>query len=221
MVDGVNRWVRNIGFVGIVFVVLWVLGFFLAIDTPDYDAANSEWVDHFADEDNRATMILGAFSFVLAGLALVWFVALAYESLRSREADEHDAPPPLLLASGVATAAFQVVGIMIVASMAAALSFAPDFDVVPNGELLKVVEQIGIGLLLVPGGWSAALFVAALSMAARNRGMLPSWLTTAGFVVAVLLLASVAFIPFFLFPLWMIVVSIVIIQKRDTAAVGV
>lgn len=214
MAQAVGRWARNMGFVGVVFVVLWVLGFFVGSDTPDYDATDQEWISWFADADNRGAMVLGAFSFVLSGLALVWFVALAYESLRTRTA-EQDAPPALLLVSGAATAIFQTLGVMIASSMGAALSFAPDFDTVPSADVLRSTEQIGIGILLVPGGWSAALFVAALTMAARRTAMLPGWLTTAGFVVAALLLASVAFIPVLLFPLWMLVVSVVIIQRRD------
>ena len=38
---------------GIAFAVLFVAGIFLGTDTPDYDAADSEWTDWFNDSGNR------------------------------------------------------------------------------------------------------------------------------------------------------------------------
>jgi uncharacterized protein (DUF58 family) len=45
---------------------------------------------------------------------------------------------------------------------------------------------------------------------------LPGWLTIAGYVVAVLQLAGGLFLPFVLFLLWMLVVSIVLLRRRAT-----
>ena len=38
--------------------------------------------------------------------------------------------------------------------------------------------------------------------------MLPRWLVTAGFVVAVILVFSLAFIPMVVFPLWVLAIAI-------------
>ena len=43
--------------------------------------------------------------------------------------------------------------------------------------------------------------------------ILPGWLTIAGYVVAVLQLAAALFLPFALFPLWVLVVSIVLLRR--------
>ena len=67
--------------------------------------------------------------------------------------------------------------------------------------------------MLVAGALSAGLFTATASYAARRDAILPGWLTIAGYVVAVLQLAAGLFFPFVLFPLWVLVVSIVLLRR--------
>lgn len=214
MVDGqAGNLLRQIGIVGVVFVVLFVAGFLLGSGTPAYDAPDQEWTEWFDDDGNRTAAIIGGLLAVLASLALIGFSALVATVLR--DLDRRTAAA-LVLTSGTAAAVLLAVGTLIASSMAAALTFAPDYDEIPSAELLKAIEQIGIGIWLVGGGWTAGLFTAAVSAGARGTALFAGWLVTAGFVVAALLLLSFFFLPLLLFPLWMLVVSILLLRSGTT-----
>jgi hypothetical protein len=77
-------------------------------------------------------------------------------------------------------------------------------------ETLRTTESLGIAVLLMVGGLVAALMLAAVSLAARGTEALPNWLVTAGFVVAVILLGSVMFIPMVVLLLWVLAVAITV-----------
>jgi hypothetical protein len=83
----------------------------------------------------------------------------------------------------------------------------------PAGDIAQQLEGLGFGTLLIPGALAAGVFVAAASAACRQVGALPAWLTIAGFVVAVLQLIGVFFLPFALFVLWVLVASIVLLAR--------
>lgn len=74
---------------------------------------------------------------------------------------------------------------------------------------LRDLDNIGQALLLMTGALSAGAFIASACHAARRSVVFPAWLATAGYVVAVLQLAGPFFFPFVLFPLWVLVASIV------------
>lgn len=214
MTDGTDGR-RILGILAVVFAILFVGGFIVGMDTPDYDAADGKWTSWFADEDNQTAAVGGIVAATLSSLVLVWFSALVASTLRSRLPDE--GIPMLVLASGITAGVTLGIGRVIASSMGAALALAPDFDVVPSAELLRSVEQIGIGVMLMVGGWSAALFVTALAAAARRSALLPAWLGTTGYVVGGLLLLSVFFLPLLLLPLYMLVAGVILFTSSDRA----
>jgi hypothetical protein len=87
---------------------------------------------------------------------------------------------------------------------------------VPPGEFSRQFDQIGFALLLVAGALAAGMFTGVASYLARGSGTLPGWLTGAGYVVAVLQLAAALFFPFALFPLWVLIASIVLVRRGAT-----
>jgi hypothetical protein len=74
--------------------------------------------------------------------------------------------------------------------------------------------QAGMGCLLVGGVYSFALAIFLLSVHAARHAALPRWQTTAGLVVAVLLLTAVAAMPAFLLPLWTVFVGLTVGTRR-------
>ena len=188
---------------GIAFVVLFVGGF-LTFPTPSDNKDTVKWEGWWNDSGHRVAAIIGAYLIVLGVLAFVWFAW----NLRSR-----------LMGSGLmvtfaslfVAAAF--VSVMVRASIAGSKQFGD--TPVPTGEFSRQFDQIGFGLLLVPGALCAGAFVALASYYARQRTMLPGWLTVAGYVVAVLQLAGALFFPFVLFPLWVLVLSIVMLKRES------
>lgn len=219
MVEERTRVTQQAGVLGLAFVVLFVAGFVVGGDTPAYDAPDQEWTDWFDDSGNRSLYVVGSFLIVLASLALLSFAVLVSTLLRDRGSDRGPWAS-LALASGTATATFIILAALITGAMAAALTLAPDFDQVPSADVLKAIEQVGFGILLVGGGWTAAVFVATVSAAARGTGLLAGWLVTTGFVVAAVLILSFLFLPFFLFHLWVLVVSILLLRSPRAAGAG-
>jgi hypothetical protein len=72
---------------GIVFVVLMLTGAFFVIDVPAPDASTQEIAGYLADSGNHTRNIVGAYLWVLGGLAFLGFVAGLRAVLRRAEGD--------------------------------------------------------------------------------------------------------------------------------------
>lgn len=190
---------------GIAFFVLFVAGF-LAFPMPENDSSTGAWARWWTDSGHRTGAIVGAYLMVLGLLAFIWFAW----SLRDRLGQGG----ALMFTFGSIFAAIALVSVMIRASIAGSKTFgdAP----VPSGAFAQQFDQIGFGLLLVASALAAGLFVGIASYEARKSGILPGWLTIAGYVVGVLQLASAIFFPFVLFVLWVLVAAIVLVRRGNT-----
>jgi uncharacterized membrane protein YhaH (DUF805 family) len=208
--EGRNRWGA---IAGLVFFVLFVLGFILSGGTPEYDASDREWVEWFEDDGNTDLQVVSMFLLVAAALALLCFLAVLTRRLRATNRPEL---VNLAIGAGLVLAAMIIVGGIAMAQVSAAITFGDDYPI-PNADVLRQSEQIGFGVALLGGGWAAALLVGVASLAARGTDLLPRWLVTAGYVAAVLLLVSVFFIPLALLPLWVLAVSIVMLRRPAAA----
>ena len=81
---GPGRLARLLALSGIVFAVLLLFGWFLSAgDTPDYMAANEDWIDW--TEDNGSRSGIGAFLMLLAGFVFLHFAGTIREVLGSAE----------------------------------------------------------------------------------------------------------------------------------------
>lgn len=197
---------------GLAFIVLLVLGVFL-MGTPDSNAPATEWASYFSDSGNRTQSIISAYLLVLAGLAFIVFLW----ALRPEFGDPVGIPALLLhisMASGIAFAMLLMAGGLATGAIAGSISFgdAP----VPDGNFAREFEQLGTGLILLPGGLAAALSVAALSCASLLEDAWPRWLGIVGIVAAIVLLFSVAFIPLIALPLWTLIVAIELVARHPT-----
>jgi hypothetical protein len=196
---------------GIVFVVLFVVGFGV-FSTPSSNNAShtAQWQHWWADSGHRTQAIIGTYLMVLGLLAFVAFLW----ALRSRLGDGGGLAKSFgMLFTGVA-----LVGVMVRATIPGAKVFGS--TPVPGSDFARLFDQIGFAVLLVAGALAAGLFVIVASHSARQGGALPGWLTIAGYIVGVLQIIAAFFIPFLLFLLWVLIVSIVLIRHRDGAAAG-
>jgi len=191
---------------GVVFVVLFVAGF-MVFSTPSSNKDTAKWQRWWTDGGHRVTAVIGAYLIVLGVLAFVWFLW----SLRDRLADGGGP----MLTFGTLFVAMVLVSTLLRAAIPGAKMFGN--VPVPSGDLARQFDNLGFGLLLVAGALSAGAFTAFASYAARREAVLPSWLTAAGYVVAVLQLIAGIFFPFVLFVLWVLVVSIVLLRRGATA----
>ncbi|HUP75535.1 MAG TPA: hypothetical protein VM282_21005 [Acidimicrobiales bacterium] len=207
-----NRWP---GLFGIAFAVLFVLGMLLLTNTPDYDAPDQEWTEWFDDGGNRAQQIIGLAALILAALAFIPFLVHVIRGLRSRY-QTGDAPT-IALVSGALFATLLVMGAVVTAT--GSLSVEIGDIPIPAPDVLRWAEQAGYGFVLGAGGWAASVAIGVISWTARRTALFPTWLTTAGWVAAVLLIASTLFIPIVVLPLWVLTVSVVLLRAPASAPI--
>ena len=195
---------------GIVFVVLFVAGF-IAFPTPSDNKDTLKWQQWWTDSGHRAGAIIGAYLMVLGLLAFVWFMWSLNHRLQDRGG--------MMITFGSLFVAFAMISALVRASIPGAKQFGS--VPVPSGDFARQFDQIGFGVLLVAGALTAGAFLATASYLARRDHVLPGWLTIVGFVVGVLQLAAALFLPFVLFPLWVLIASIALLARSSRTETGV
>jgi hypothetical protein len=193
---------------GIAFVVLFVAGF-LTFTTPDNDASQAKWDGWWNSGSHRAAAIVGAYLMVLGALAFVGFMWNLCQRFRARGG--------MATTFGGLFVALASVSALIRAAIPGGKQFG-SMDV-PTGGWANQFDNIGQGLLLVAGSLSAGAFLIAASYWSQRFSVLPNWLSVSGYVVGVLQLAGALFFPFVLFPIWVLVTSI-LLMTRDAKAIS-
>lgn len=195
---------------GIAFVVLFVAGF-LVFTTPNTSKAKDtvKWQNWWSDSGHRTTAVIGAYLMVLGLLAFVWFLSNLRDRLPSGGG--------LVVTFGSIFVAMGLVSALVRAAIPGGKIFA-DTPVPVHSEFARQFDNIGAAILFVAGGLAAGAFLIALSYLARQSGLLPGWLTIAGFVVGVLQLAAGLFFPFVLFFLWVLVAAIILVRRSGATA---
>ncbi len=185
------------GISGIVFVVLFVVGFLMTTDTPDGNASNREWLKYFRDSGNRRMLVIGALIFAVALIGFLVFLGVLRERLRN---------------------AAVVVFALGQGSVAAGVQFG-DNPVPRDADIMRTLTSVGFGAMLVFGAASAGLLVITTSVAGGRAGLLSRWLVVTGYVVGVIVIVGgLIFFPFVLFVLWVLAVSIVMLRGSGAAA---
>ncbi len=188
---------------GIAFFVLFVVGF-VVFPTPDNGKDTAKWARWWTDSGHRAGAVVGAYLMVLGVLAFVWFMWGLNQRLRE--------PNGVMITFGSLFVGLALVSALVRAAIPGGKVFG-DTPVPAGADLARQLDNTGFAVLLVAGALAAGAFVATASYLARRDAILPGWLTISGYVVAVLQLVAGLFFPFVLFPLWVLVVSIVLLRR--------
>jgi hypothetical protein len=190
---------------GIAFFVLFVAGF-IVFPTPSNGKDTAKWARWWTDSGHRTAAVIGAYLMVLGLLAFVWFMWGLDQRLRHRSG--------MMMTFGSLFVGLALISALVRAAIPGGNVFG-DTPVPAGADLARQFDNIGFGVLLVAGALSAGAFVATASYLARRDAILPGWLTVAGYVVAVLQLVGGFFFPFALFPLWVLVASIVLLRRES------
>ena len=167
---------------GIIFVVLMLVGATFVSDVPKGDASAQEIANYLTDSGNHTRNIIGAYLWVLGGLAFLGFVAGLRSVLRRAEGDPGTLSN-LVFGAGVVFTAVWSVSAATIASVAYAVEFSDAR--VSNPDLVTVLPSLGGLLLLLGGGFAGILLLAATSILIFRTGVLPRWLAWLGIVVAI------------------------------------
>jgi hypothetical protein len=124
----------------------------------------------------------------------------------------------LAFASGVAFLVVDEIGAAIGAAIPAAAIYSSELSDVHDAESTRVLLILGHHWLAGLAGVLAAPLVAAASLQARARGLMPRWLVWVGLVLAVLLLLSQLAFTGIPIGLWIIATALWLLLGRDKVA---
>ena len=195
---------------GLVGAVAFVVGHIMVSSVPgggEVDA--SDFDDYYVTDDNTALAIVGLIIVSVAVILLVLFLHHLRTTLGSDLSR-------LAFASGMAGFSVYVVGATLLASPSAVQVFG-DADYVGE-EVAHTFAAAGFGAILIPGALLIGLAIGAFSVAGRQTGTLPSWVTIIGYIVALLQLAAIIWIPFLLVPVWLALASIAGTRPRNVVS---
>jgi hypothetical protein len=207
-----GAWGRWAPLVGVAAVVLWVVGIAVDPGVPDlFVDSGEEWLTFVSDNEggilvSRLLLLIGDFLFIL-------FLGTLRTRLSAVEAEPRHWTA-IAFGGGLVTAAMLIgTSTPVLAASSAADGLEPS-----AAQALGVVEYA----FFIGAGIAGASLLAATGMLAIRTAVLPTWLGWASLVIALLMLTIIGPIGFIAIviglPLWVLVVSILLCRRSDTAS---
>jgi hypothetical protein len=197
---------------GIVHAVLFLLAALLLASAPGSSASDAEFVEYYSSPESRRIIVAAMYMMPFAGIAFLWFIVALRQWIRLGSRRMNELFSNVQLVSGVVFIALFVSAAAAESTTAAAVEFQ-SAPVDPASA--RLMPTFGRTMLLVLAMRMAAIFVFSTTTIARGSGVLPRWFIVAGYVVGVFLLLSVTLSPILIvvFPAWVIVLCVLLIQR--------
>lgn len=194
----------------VVFAVAYFIAMFVPT-LPEGAYSDARVLSLLEDGGEQGRIILGGYALVVAGCSLIVFAAAIRTRLGTEGSPWHGAIQ--------ATAAVYAGVLAVAAALFSSFPFGVALGELEAGSdpaIYRVLSNAGFHVLLVGGLSVASLLVAAVSVSARQAADIPRWVPMLGFVVAPLLWLGVAWMPQFLFPLWVVTVGVSLSRRLAT-----
>jgi hypothetical protein len=197
--------------VGALHAILFLVSWWLLSDVPRADATDAEIVDYYSSSSSRHILLVGLYLMPFAGIAFVWFIV----ALRMwEEGSAHRRSilqSNLQLIAGIVYVALFFVGAAASSVVASSVQFA---DSAVDPDVARQFPVFGTTVIFVFAFRMAAMFVFTTSAILLRAGILPRWFAWSGYAVAAFLLLSASFQQWFVlvFPLWLIVLSALLLR---------
>jgi hypothetical protein len=194
---------------GIAFPVLF-LASTVASNPPADSATDAKWIANYTGNVNDAKHLATGLLLVFAGLSLAAFLTALWRRIRAAAPDRSFSPLPMVAAA--ASAACIATGAIVMAAVAGGelMGKYP----LPRADVLRLSNDLGFALVSVGGMTAAALAIACLSVQGRAAGVFGRRTAVFGIVVAVVLLAAIAFIPVVAALIWTAIVAVQWLRAR-------
>jgi hypothetical protein len=210
----VRRYAMMTAAMGIAHSVLLLVAFWLISSrSPGLDATDAEYLAYYEDPNERRLVLLaGLYLIPFAGIAFIWFTVSLRMWLTGSVRRLTPLLSNLLLVCGVI-----YVGLLFAAgaslSVFAATSEFTSLQV--EASLARLFPQYGTAILLVFAMRMAAMTVFAMSNIGRTSGVLPKWFSYLGYLLglALLLTASLNAYLVVLFPGWVLLFCLILLDK--------
>lgn len=201
---------------GVAYVVLFVIGVILVFgSSPDSGSAPAKIVDYYSKGSNRTHINIG---WLLGGLGIfcfLWFLASLRNTVRRLEGGD-GLLTTLTTIGGAVYATLALAALSIDTGVRTMSDDTYQHQVYPG--IIHAADD-ATWVLHAGGGAGAAAMVIAASLAGLRAAAVPRWAGWLGVVAGILSLALIIFFPWFVFALWVLVVSIgMFIRGRRAAA---
>ena len=199
---GLARWAA-LG--GILYVVLFIVGTILLFSgEPSSDASPAKVIAYYSDSGHRDRIQIG---WLVAGLGIfffLWFLSSLRRTVRRHEGEDGFLTA-LTTIGGVVYATLAFAAIAVNVGIRTMSDDTYHHTVYPG--LIHAADDAS-WMLHASGGAGAAAMVIAASLAALRARAVATWAGWLGIVAGVLSLALIVFFPWFVFGIWILVVSI-------------
>ncbi len=204
---------RAAGVAGLAFAVLYT-GALVLLGMSPVATADAGALAGLAGGEETATFIATFYLVPFAGVAFLWFVAVARDRIDDRR-DRFFAT--ILTGSGVLFVAILLVAAAVASSVTLGVRYLGDGA--PSGDTMSFLRAMTYALLFVFGSRAAGVFLISFSTVAVRTKTLPTWLAASGFVLGLILMFIVtvwAWVVLVL-PAWVAIVSvaILVLQRRE------
>ncbi|MCU0506158.1 MAG: hypothetical protein MUE82_10410, partial [Chloroflexi bacterium] len=206
-VRGHLRAPRAAGVAGLAFALLFATALVLLRASP---AASGDPIDIAAAQTGEVTAaFISTFYLVpFAGVAFLWFVAVARDQVDDRE-DRFFAT--ILTGSGVLFVAI----LFVAAGIASSVTLGQQYlgDAAPGVDQVRLVRAMCYALLFVFASRAAGVFLVCFSTVAIRTRALPTWLAVSGILLGLVLMLVVTIWEWVVLalPVWVAIVSVAIL----------
>jgi hypothetical protein len=212
-----SSWNRWLALAGILFAILFVVGFLFAgsIDSSESDA---KIISDVKDSGTQTFTIVGAYLMAVAAVLLLCFAARLRTLLGEAEGGRETLAGLAFVGGGVC-ATLILVGAFALATVPGAIVFgsAPDPT---NADAARFFPQFGFGIILIGAMFSAIVMILSTSIIALRTGVLSAWFGWFGVLVSIVLLFGAFFIPVIALPIWALVAGVLLLRSGGTTVMA-
>jgi hypothetical protein len=208
------RWTDRWGpLTGVAGIALMVAAFFVAGSSPDTGDPDAKIVNYVTSDSNQTQNLVGWLLSLLAVLCLLAFVAALRNRLNAAEGG----------VGRFASAAFAG-GIVSFAALAASIALFVSTILTADdtgrfhadADLYRLTNDLGYEFWVL-SGVSGALLVWSTMVVAFRNGLFPRWFGWFSAAAGVFALLAVFFVPMFVYWLWIVIVSILLVRATPAA----
>jgi hypothetical protein len=210
-------WERWGPLAGVLSAACSVVGTLIVLSQPQDKDSDAKILAYFAVHSNRVKGMVGVFVFLAGILLLLAFLAALRERLVAAEGRPSGASA-LAFGAGVASVPLAAVSMLLANGTLLATSNTSKFRIDPNTFRLFADTAYA--------SWVAGVIVSALvvwgtSAVALRTGLLPRWYARVGVLVGIVQLFAFLFFPFFVWLLWIVATSILLVRRPNPATAPV
>ena len=198
---------------GVAYALFTVLALIRLSRYPSLELNDEELAAWFDDDSHQVWLIAGLGLASVGSIAFLWFVAV----IRRRVGDLEDQFfSTVFLGSGILYVAVWLCGASVLAAPAVAMTQLDAASV--SSASASLAGGVGGALILVVAPRLQAVFIFTTSTVIMRSRVLPSWLAVVGYLtgLGLLLFPLIATPAGLAFPVWVFVVSAVLLVARPT-----